>query len=316
MLNNCDCNLHIYLFNSIIPLLLLSSSTYGKPTSPPSSCGNISNITCPFRLKGDHQKCNNPFSYELICDNNNRTLIYLPNDGYYYYVQDIDYAHYNIRVAVPGLEKNNCSSRPLYSIQEKNSFNYYLRDSKNKMLLTFIDCPSPVISPRYIDITTTTTTTTACTTTTTTTTNNNSYKNSSKERYVYYYVVVDYMRIQDVEDSCKVSMTTWVSSFNVTSNTTKFAEIHDAMVNGFHISWGDVYCRTCKSENCHAYPAENYYSCYHYNCSLRHQNSYKVSFYCEYTKGLTCTIYMIGNTDDCTSHFLCFLSNFGHSSNS
>lgn len=286
MLDDCRCKLHIYLFYSII-LLLLSSSTYGKATIP-SSCGNISNISCPFRLKGDHQKCDKtPFSYELVC-NHNRTTIYLPNDGYYYNVLDIDYRNYTIRVADPGLEKNNCSSRPLHSIQETISFDYYLQYSgifsESKTLLTFIECPSPIISSRYINITTSTTTKTAC--------NNNDNTSplelSSREKYFYYnyyyYVVAGYMTLLEVEDGCKVSKTTWVSSFNVTSNTSNFSDIHDGMVYGFHISWADIFCRTCKSANCHVDPFNNYYGCYHYNCSVRHRNSYKVSIYCEYKR--------------------------------
>ena len=76
----------------------------------PSSCGDIQNISIPFRLKGDPLGCGHPDpAYELVCENN-RTILYGK-----YFVEEINYHNYTIRVIVAGLEKTNCFSLPLYS---------------------------------------------------------------------------------------------------------------------------------------------------------------------------------------------------------
>ena len=62
---------------------------------PPSSCGNIPNISFPFRLKSDPESCGDP-RYELSCENN-RTVLHLFAGNYH--VQKINYNNYTIRVA-------------------------------------------------------------------------------------------------------------------------------------------------------------------------------------------------------------------------
>ena len=76
----------------------------------PSSCGDNQNISIPFRLKGDLLGCGHPDpAYELVCENN-RTILYGK-----YFVEEINYHNYTIKVIVAGLEKTNCFSLPLYS---------------------------------------------------------------------------------------------------------------------------------------------------------------------------------------------------------
>ncbi|RVW87506.1 Rust resistance kinase Lr10 [Vitis vinifera] len=83
----------------------------GNQTCRPSSCGDIQNISYPFRLKGDPSGCGDP-DYELVCENN-RTMINSRN-GDKYDVADINYDHSTIRVVDPGVKKGNCFSTPLY----------------------------------------------------------------------------------------------------------------------------------------------------------------------------------------------------------
>ena len=45
----------------------------------PSSCGNIHNISFPFRLKNDPENCGDS-KYELSCENNHTVLSYLKED--------------------------------------------------------------------------------------------------------------------------------------------------------------------------------------------------------------------------------------------
>ncbi|KAK8473157.1 hypothetical protein PHAVU_001G069001 [Phaseolus vulgaris] len=53
----------------LIVLLFLLFQIHGEDACPPSSCGKISNISYPFRLKGDPQGCGLTM-YELSCENN------------------------------------------------------------------------------------------------------------------------------------------------------------------------------------------------------------------------------------------------------
>ena len=59
-------------------------------TCSASSCGNIHNISFPFRLKTDPENCGD-FSLELSCENN-RTVLYISRGKYY--VQEISYNNY------------------------------------------------------------------------------------------------------------------------------------------------------------------------------------------------------------------------------
>ncbi|XP_034710667.1 uncharacterized protein LOC117933419 [Vitis riparia] len=79
----------------------------------PSSCGDMRNISYPFRLQDDPPSCGYP-EYELICENN-RTMINLY--GGKYLVTQINYHNYTIRVVDPGRKKDNCLiPSPLHSI--------------------------------------------------------------------------------------------------------------------------------------------------------------------------------------------------------
>ncbi|XAR52227.1 hypothetical protein NMG60_11020176 [Bertholletia excelsa] len=75
----------------------------GQQCLPPSSCGNILNISHPFRLKGDPEHCGDK-KYELSCENN-RTV--LSSYSGKYYVEAINYQNYTIRLVDVGIRKGN-----------------------------------------------------------------------------------------------------------------------------------------------------------------------------------------------------------------
>ncbi|KAM1263301.1 hypothetical protein ACFXTH_028309 [Malus domestica] len=58
----------------------------------PSSCGIITNISYPFRLKHDPDNCGDQW-YNLSCENN-RTVLYLYSGKYH--VQAINYDNYTV----------------------------------------------------------------------------------------------------------------------------------------------------------------------------------------------------------------------------
>ncbi|KAL1802188.1 hypothetical protein ACET3Z_030835 [Daucus carota] len=243
------------VFIKVFTVLSFLSSSCCNATSP--SCGNIRNISCPFTLKGDKQKCDSSFFiHELSCINN-RTIIYLFPGKYMYYVESINYDKLYIRIVDQGLTKNNYSSRPLHAITEEDLVSTYDTDleSMNKPI-TMIECPSPVISRQYINITSTFSSFSAAVL-------GKSYV------YSYAYVVLKYVPISRIEENCRISNVVWVSRqspFRITASS-KFSEIHDAMVYGFHFRWSYFYCANCDDGN--------------HDCSAVHQDHHfwSCSFY-------------------------------------
>ena len=103
----------------MVLLLLLLRKIHGG--CPPSSCGKITNIKKPFRLKGDPEKCGEK-RYELGCDNN-VTVLYLYSAKYH--VQSINYKNYTVRVVDPALQHHNLSSLPLRFLSRSNFSDTY-----------------------------------------------------------------------------------------------------------------------------------------------------------------------------------------------
>ncbi|XP_039119414.1 rust resistance kinase Lr10-like [Dioscorea cayenensis subsp. rotundata] len=107
----------------LISFFFFSSSTLVSVAAgdhcAPSSCGNLTNIRYPFRLKDDPSNCGDP-NYELTCDHLNHTILTLSSHSYY--ITDIKYLSdksFMIHVKYVGMEKYNnfnngsCSHIPL-----------------------------------------------------------------------------------------------------------------------------------------------------------------------------------------------------------
>ncbi|KAM4076129.1 hypothetical protein ACJW30_12G039700 [Castanea mollissima] len=188
-------------------------------TCSASSCGNIHNISFPFRLNTDPENCGDP-RYELSCENNHTVLLYLC--GGKYFVQEISYNNYTIRIVDSGMHKDNyfSFSTPTYSLSlHKFSLEYvdtptYTTDLwkgtdlpndtvlfNNPQLsrsLALMSCEKPVNSPLYLD------------TSTCNFNDNSSSISDSKRRY--RYVKVGRTKASEVEDSCQVEkmfLTSW-----------------------------------------------------------------------------------------------------------
>ncbi|PQM36960.1 LEAF RUST 10 DISEASE-RESISTANCE LOCUS RECEPTOR-LIKE PROTEIN KINASE-like 2.4 isoform X2 [Prunus yedoensis var. nudiflora] len=110
-----------------------------------SSCGNIHNISYPFRLNRDPEHCGDS-RYMLHCDNN-VTVLHLYSGKYL--VLALNYDHTTIQVVDPGLEKNNCSSIPRYPLANSNFSQGGLYNSSSQSV-TFIKCANPVSSSLYV----------------------------------------------------------------------------------------------------------------------------------------------------------------------
>ncbi|KAL1829687.1 rust resistance kinase Lr10 isoform X1 [Daucus carota subsp. sativus] len=260
----------------------------------PSSCGNIHNISCPFKLRGDHQKCK-AFTQELLCLNNQTVLYLPPANKLWYYVESINYDYRSIRIVDPGLEKNNLSSSPLHSLAEEDLQQYAYRgvsrNIEDRSLYTetlfhlsglnqpiaMIECPFPVNSTQYINVTSP----------------NSSYSLSvfgKKYIYSYAYKVVGFLAIPEVKVNCRISNVAWVSlrsPFRRIFLSNK-SLVHDAMVYGFEIPWSYFYCLKCDAtysgkEACDALnPDLRRWACKDFNshCNVLHPSSYNLTASC------------------------------------
>ncbi|KAE8077719.1 hypothetical protein FH972_016254 [Carpinus fangiana] len=242
---------------------------------PASSCGNIHNISYPFRLNGtDPPNCGDQ-RYNLSCENN-QTVLYL-YDGRYY-VQEIDYNNYTIRVVEDsGIQKDNHSFIPRYSLGptnfskgdpyaprhpysincdsscEANLFTFCSLSLPDLLqtYMVFVNCERKVESPLYLDIST-------CFKNGEEVHSSNSFLSHSK-RYTYVIASADdrnfisyaqrYLNVVALEESCQIEQmslsTEWVPFWPNISGVRylRCTDFYDAVVSGFMLSWFQVACQ-------------------------------------------------------------------------
>ncbi|PNX58660.1 wall-associated receptor kinase galacturonan-binding protein, partial [Trifolium pratense] len=187
-----------------------NSSNNNQTYCPISSCGKITNIRHPFRLKNDPSACGDP-KYELSCENNVTTLTLFSGK---YYLQEINYINYTIRIVDPGIEEGNCSSIPSYFLSTSNFTIIYDYDDYHMYpyqidyhfglgygYIIYLNCSKPVKDdPEYVD-------TSPC------------RVNSDFKSYVYafaganyweedYWRSNKYLSVGRLKDYCKVKLVT------------------------------------------------------------------------------------------------------------
>lgn len=204
----------------------------------PSSCGQIHNITHPFRLKDHPNKCGDK-RYTLSCENN-VTVLYLYSGKYY--VQAINYQNYTIRLLDSNVEKENYSSIPRNSL---SFFNFTHRDPystwyhnpnstwdyNSMQSLIFFNCENPVSSPLYID-------TAPCITGNNTVTTSSSSAFSQSKSYYSYIMATkrDFVDVSVLEHSCRIELMVMASWKGENKNITSYMEIHNELADGFELS--------------------------------------------------------------------------------
>ena len=214
----------------------------------PSSCGNIQNISYPFRLNTDPQSCGNN-NYTLICENNISTVLNLYSGKYY--VQAINYGNFTIRVVDAGVQ-DNCCSIPLYSLAPDNFsdgdpytwYNYkqvprrislyswwYNLHSTLSLPMIFMSCENTVNSPLYVD-------------TAPYGLNYGSvnYSNSSLVTRSNY-VTLEVMSASDLMELCSIEKIFLLPKKSYTYKS--FEEIHSDLAYGFELSWYNINCENC-----------------------------------------------------------------------
>ncbi|KAF9679122.1 hypothetical protein SADUNF_Sadunf07G0107400 [Salix dunnii] len=242
------------LFACSLLLLLLFQTSNSKATN---RCGNRT-FSDPFSLDSD------PFNfgkslYTLHCEKNTSTVLYL--DSRKYYVQAINYNNLTIRVVDAGVQKNDCSSLPdfsltyaslgnsrsayrMFSFKSTSSLHYtpytwfqYKRTGPKwfpnykplslSQMMIFINCANPVNSRLYLD-------TGACL---------NGAKYSNVSLSIHSYVRVGGMKSSDLMELCSLERMTLLPVKDYKNMS--FKEIHSLLEYGFELSWHSSRCGLC-----------------------------------------------------------------------
>ncbi|KAL7254271.1 hypothetical protein ACSBR1_008633 [Camellia fascicularis] len=238
-------------YTTLVLLVLFSVNCYAKKSNHncvPSSCGNNDNITLPFGLKDDPKNCGDK-EYELECENN-RTVLHLFSGKYY--VEEINYDNYTIRVVDEGIHKDDCSSLPLHSLTYhnfSNSYQYYLRHADESSPVMFMNCENPVKSQLYID--------NIC--------SKGGGNSSGSVKGQYLYVVLGDLNVSDVADLCTVEMMVPIaqpllSMRSENRGNISFLNVHDAMAYGFELGFSSYY--------------GSYFGSYYFRNCLPHRSSF------------------------------------------
>ncbi|XP_030935872.1 uncharacterized protein LOC115960972 [Quercus lobata] len=240
---------------TVLIVLVLVHPTCCAPTAmvnhtcSASFCGNIHNTSFPFRLKTDPQNCGDP-RYELSSENNHTLLLSL--FGGKYYVQEISYNNYTIRIVDSSMHKDHyfSFSTPTYSSSRyylrygAYPYDTYLRKVNYRNLeisrsLVLMSCEKPVNSPLYLD---------------TSTCNYNDKSSSISDSKRYRYLKVGITNASQVEESCKVEKMFWTSWPRSDDSNISCKDVHNELVYGFELSWLQGLCFT--------YCGGDIYSCY------------------------------------------------------
>ncbi|KAG6645458.1 hypothetical protein CIPAW_08G124300 [Carya illinoinensis] len=260
------------LTSTILVLILVPSASSIKNNHhycPPSSCGNIPNISYPFRLKTDPPNCGDQ-RYELSCDDNSHTLLFL--HGSKYYVSQINYNNYTIRIVDSGIQEDNYSFIPRNFLNHDNlrtwpeldisyDLQYYMRPISKVVVI--VNCDKPMPSSNYFYWYT------ASTNCSNINKGSGSSSNSSlsqySKRYIYLIVGRDQASVMDVEESCTIeqmSRTSWPGIIDADHpiNISTCTDLHNLFSYGFVLSWYRLYCGSCSYDYCYVHD-DNQVSC-------------------------------------------------------
>ncbi|WVY90746.1 hypothetical protein V8G54_036260 [Vigna mungo] len=225
----------------IFALFQQTCSAKHHTSCPSSSCGEIGEIKYPFRLKGDPGGCGLP-SYELDCVNN-RTLITLFSGKYY--VKEINYDRYDIRVLDSGVVEDTSCSFPRYFLSYRN-FSGHDTDRLNLVCgdfyatVVFLNCSDRVgDDPRYVEVKA------GCC-------------DSGGVIYAVHHVTG--FTVMDVKAGCSLKIGTLANGrgFSEVFYTNKthgrnvsYADIVQYLEEGFWLSWFPLVCRNHGGKGIH-----------------------------------------------------------------
>ncbi|KAL0358882.1 UNVERIFIED_CONTAM: Rust resistance kinase Lr10 [Sesamum angustifolium] len=210
----------------------------------PSSCGDIE-IRYPFRLPDDPTNCGHQDPVFVLECQQNRTLLRLSSRRYR--VQAINYYNFSIRASDPGLNSKNYSSCPVYSSIDYDIYSGYLSlGYTNTIVLTFLNCLSPVNNPLYVE-------SPFCG-------NKSAFSNTSR---VHSYVTARSISVSDLEDSCTFDMSVMASlpASSSTGSNFSYSQIHDMLAYGVELSWYRAMCTSCEESKRTCFLEDNRIQC-------------------------------------------------------
>ncbi|KAL3497736.1 hypothetical protein ACH5RR_040468 [Cinchona calisaya] len=172
-----------------------------------SNCGNAS------------MSCKSFLGFQLSCEHN-RTVFYYSGLGKYFVVEN-SINDTSFHVVDPGMQKDNCSTLPLYSFSYDSIESVPLYYPVETDPVVFVSCKNPVLktkkSPRlYVD-------TAPCLT-------------AAKDDYSYNYVVVGKNLVaSDIEETCTVLniFSADLRALDIGRENVSFQDIHNLLANDF-----------------------------------------------------------------------------------
>ncbi|KAK4711514.1 hypothetical protein R3W88_006027 [Solanum pinnatisectum] len=201
-------------------LILISLQTCNARKSkhyycPTSACGNIREISYPFRLNTDPKDCRIPV-YELGCEGN-QTVMWLSSKKLH--VQGIDYDHHVIRLVDPTLQTQDdlCSFRPQLTFNQyyRNFDTYYYHNGLQRPMaepIFMFNCPFAV-------------------------NNSSTFVEISGCRYTY--LKIGEMSASEVSDGCSaefIGLTSW-PNIKYAENNISLSDFHQAILYGFELHY-------------------------------------------------------------------------------
>ncbi|VFQ69142.1 unnamed protein product [Cuscuta campestris] len=230
--SSSSCRRRLLLAAVFLNFLLIPARS-GRTDCAPSTCGEIRNISSPFRLNTDSDSCGDE-RYTLYCENN-ATVLYLYSGRYF--VRAINYNNFTIRVADVGVLEGDCSSFPVFPLGYFNfsggdPYGTYNWNRTSPYLLTasivLVSCPTPLNSS-FVG-------TSPCL---------NSKNYSNLKRYSYL-LPGSVMTLGNLKKQCTIEKSVLLSSAR---NYTTYEDMHRGLVYGFELSWYRINCgRKCHSD--------------------------------------------------------------------
>ncbi|XP_006448369.2 rust resistance kinase Lr10 isoform X1 [Citrus clementina] len=191
-----------------------------------SSCGDIKNISYPFRLKGDPSGCGYP-EFELSCQSN-QTILELFNSAKYY-VKRISYDESTISVADVNLANGSCGlpftsfPREIFRLKNSRYFFYtdrvFALDYYKYLYAYFVNCSRDLIDQAFIRV--------PC-------------LSGGNQSNVYVNYHGSY--VSDFSESC--SFVSMVPVHNGNVENPSYETLRELLETGFDLRWS-VGCRNC-----------------------------------------------------------------------
>ncbi|XP_042981945.1 probable receptor-like protein kinase At5g39020 [Carya illinoinensis] len=219
---------------AVIVLVLLVHQTFGVKDGDhcATSCGNIHNISSPFRLRDQPANCGKP-DHNLSCEDD-QTVLYL--FGGKYYVEEINYSNQTIRLVESGIQKDNYSSIPRYFLNYDTSDKYpYFFSDRNYSAVAFLKCEKPMNSGIYLNKSTCFESGVYSA--------SNSTNNLTQSKLGFDYVTYGWTKASDVVDeSCQVEQIVWTSEQGLLPDDDdernfSCTDYHNKLAYGFQLVW-------------------------------------------------------------------------------